>query len=94
MLPVKKLDSSDARYTTSPSRSLGSPIRPREVRAGCVHALTGQDSSGKPTLIKIPAGYHGADPGDHITVDGISPHLGGPSLPESRGLRFVQKKEC
>jgi NAD(P)-dependent dehydrogenase (short-subunit alcohol dehydrogenase family) len=28
MLPVKKLDSSDARYTTSPSRSLGSPMRP------------------------------------------------------------------
>jgi len=41
-----------------------------EVRAGEVHALLGQNGSGKSTIIKILSGYHEADPGADITLGG------------------------
>jgi ribose transport system ATP-binding protein len=40
------------------------------VRRGEIHALLGQNGSGKSTIIKILSGYHEADPGASIMVDG------------------------
>ena len=40
------------------------------VWPGEIHALVGQNGSGKSTLVKILTGYHGADAGARIEVDG------------------------
>src|SRR6478609_11824556 len=61
------------------------------VRPGEVHALVGQNGSGKSTLIKVLAGYHAADPGARIAVDGdqLDPRHAGAG--EAAGLRFVHQ---
>jgi ribose transport system ATP-binding protein len=41
------------------------------VQPGQLHALVGQNGSGKSTLIKILTGYHTADVGGAIRVDGV-----------------------
>ncbi|MFC1401402.1 MULTISPECIES: sugar ABC transporter ATP-binding protein [Streptacidiphilus] len=43
-----------------------------EVAAGEIHGLIGQNGCGKSTLTKILTGYHAADPGGSIRVDGQS----------------------
>lgn len=42
---------------------------------GEVHALVGQNGSGKSTLVKILSGYHDADDGSQILIDGEPVHL-------------------
>jgi len=61
------------------------------VRPGEVHALVGQNGSGKSTLIKVLAGYHTADAGSRVLIDGeaFDPHHPGAS--EAAGLRFVHQ---
>ena len=46
-----------------------------EVAAGEIHGLIGQNGCGKSTLTKILTGYHAADPGGSVLVDGQSLRL-------------------
>ena len=62
-----------------------------DLRPGEVHALVGQNGSGKSTLIKILAGYHTADPGAHIRLDGTEVELHDTSAARAAGLRFVHQ---
>lgn len=41
-----------------------------DIRAGEVHALVGHNGSGKSTLIKVLSGYHHADAGAEVVLDG------------------------
>jgi ribose transport system ATP-binding protein len=62
------------------------------VMPGMVHGLVGQNGSGKSTLVKVLAGYHEADPGARITIDGseVTGSLAGGGS-RSLGLRFVHQ---
>jgi ribose transport system ATP-binding protein len=62
-----------------------------ELRSGEVHALVGQNGSGKSTIVKILAGYHTADPGASATVDGKPFELGHAGSGFAAGLRFVHQ---
>ena len=62
-----------------------------EVMGGEIHALVGQNGSGKSTLIKVLAGYHHADPGCSITVDGDPVNTSSPGAGRNAGLRFVHQ---
>jgi ribose transport system ATP-binding protein len=46
-----------------------------DVRPGEVHALLGENGSGKSTFIKILAGYHAPDPGASLKIRGQEVHL-------------------
>jgi len=62
------------------------------VFPGEIHALVGQNGSGKSTFIKILAGYHAPDPGASLRVRGESVDL--PLLPDAParlGLSFVHQ---
>ncbi len=58
---------------------------------GEVHALIGQNGSGKSTLIKVLAGFHEADPGAIIEVDGEPLELGSAEATLEAGVRFVHQ---
>jgi len=63
-----------------------------DVRAGEVHALLGENGSGKSTFVKCLSGYHQPDPGARIEVAGRA--LPGSYRPEhasSFGLAFVHQ---
>lgn len=62
-----------------------------EVRPGEVHALVGENGSGKSTTVKIMAGVYSADPGAVITVGGRALDLSDPSASDELGLRFVHQ---
>ncbi len=60
------------------------------VNAGSIHALVGMNGSGKSTLVKILTGFHNADPGSRILVDGTElGHLH--SEARSGGIRVVHQ---
>ncbi|MGR6520280.1 sugar ABC transporter ATP-binding protein (plasmid) [Rhodococcus erythropolis] len=61
------------------------------VARGEVHALVGQNGSGKSTLIKILAGFHQADSGARVYVDGQERVLGDPDDIHAAGVRFVHQ---
>jgi ribose transport system ATP-binding protein len=61
------------------------------VQRGEIHALVGQNGSGKSTIIKILAGYHAPDPGAFIGVDGEPLRPGVPGAGHELGLRFVHQ---
>jgi ribose transport system ATP-binding protein len=62
-----------------------------DVRPGEIHALLGQNGSGKSTVIKVLAGYHAPDPGATIVVDGEHLRTGVAGAGHSLGLRFVHQ---
>lgn len=62
-----------------------------EIEAGEVHALLGENGSGKSTVIKILAGYHQPDPGAEVRVGGQSLALGSADEAYARGCRFVHQ---
>lgn len=64
-----------------------------DVHAGEIHALLGQNGSGKSTVIKILSGYYTPDPGATLQLHGeeISFPVP-PGLPRKRGLAFVHQE--
>jgi ribose transport system ATP-binding protein len=63
-----------------------------DLRPGEVHALVGQNGSGKSTMIKILAGFHQPDPGAEIKLDGESVELSNTVVSHDLGLRFVHQE--
>jgi len=61
------------------------------IRPGEVHALLGENGSGKSTFIKILSGYHDPDPGGEVRIDGQSMHVGSPDSAYALGCRFVHQ---
>lgn len=62
-----------------------------ELQPDEIHALVGQNGSGKSTFIKILAGYHDPDPGAEATIDGQTFRLGDSVAAFDAGLRFVHQ---
>jgi ribose transport system ATP-binding protein len=87
--PDVLLDASEVSKTFGEQRALDRvSIR---LRRGEVHAMVGENGSGKSTFIKILAGYHTADPGGRIGIDGQELPAGSPSGSHRLGLRFVHQ---
>ena len=61
------------------------------VHPGQIHALIGQNGSGKSTVVKILAGYHEPDAGARAEVKGVPFELGSASAALNAGLRFVHQ---
>jgi ribose transport system ATP-binding protein len=62
------------------------------VAPGQVHALLGENGSGKSTFIKVLAGLHAPDPGGSVTVGTVPLRFGSPTDSHAKGLRFVHQK--
>ena len=62
-----------------------------DVVEGEVHALVGQNGSGKSTLIKVLAGFHAAESGTSVEVDGEPVKLGDGAASRDAGFRFVHQ---
>jgi ribose transport system ATP-binding protein len=62
-----------------------------DVLEGEVHALVGQNGSGKSTLIKVLAGFHAAESGASVEVDGEPVKLGDGAASHAAGFRFVHQ---
>jgi ribose transport system ATP-binding protein len=61
------------------------------VEHGEVHALVGENGSGKSTFIKILSGYHLPDPHGRVLVDGQALSFGSPAASHAAGFRFVHQ---
>ena len=59
-----------------------------EIARGEIHALVGENGSGKSTVIKLLAGYHQPDAGEAF-VDGQPLKLGSSESAYELGIRFV-----
>jgi ribose transport system ATP-binding protein len=62
-----------------------------DVAAGEVHALVGQNGSGKSTMIKVLAGFHAPDGGTVVRVDGEEVALEDAAASRAAGFRFVHQ---
>lgn len=62
-----------------------------EVAPGEIHALVGENGSGKSTFIKILSGYHTPDPGGRVVVDGEPLDFGSNESSWHLGCRFVHQ---
>ncbi len=61
-----------------------------DIHEGEIHALLGENGSGKSTFIKSLSGYHRADTGE-VTVAGQELDLGNPRSSHDLGCRFVHQ---
>src|SRR5882757_7760298 len=61
------------------------------IERGEVHALLGENGSGKSTFIKLLSGYHHPDPGGEVLIDGQPMHLGSSESAYGLGCRFVHQ---
>ncbi|MGW4797374.1 sugar ABC transporter ATP-binding protein [Nonomuraea sp. NPDC004297] len=61
------------------------------VRAGEVHALTGENGSGKSTLSKVIGGVHKPDAG-HLEIDGVRRSLTGPADALRHGIVMISQE--
>lgn len=61
------------------------------IGRGDVHALLGENGSGKSTFIKILSGYHAPDPGGEVHIGEDPMHLGSPESSAALGCRFVHQ---
>jgi ribose transport system ATP-binding protein len=62
-----------------------------DIKRGEIHALVGQNGSGKSTFVKILAGYHKPDGDPAATVNGRKFQLGNAASAHSAGVRFVHQ---
>ncbi len=62
-----------------------------ELHRGRVHALLGENGSGKSTFIKILAGYHQPEPLSRVVVAGDELALGSAAASAAAGMRFVHQ---
>ena len=62
-----------------------------EIAPGEIHALVGQNGSGKSTVVKVLAGYHEPDDGAVAEVAGVPFELGSSTAALDAGLRFVHQ---
>lgn len=62
-----------------------------EIRAGEIHALLGENGSGKSTFIKILSGYHQPDPGAKVMIDSHPLEFGSAESSFHLGCRFVHQ---
>ncbi|MDT4919467.1 MAG: ribose transport system ATP-binding protein [Pseudonocardiales bacterium] len=62
-----------------------------DVAAGEIHALVGQNGSGKSTIIKLLAGYHQPDSVGEATMEGESFDLGSAHEADRLGMRFIHQ---
>ena len=62
-----------------------------EIAPGEIHALVGQNGSGKSTVVKVLAGYHEPDDGAVAEVAGVPFELGSSTAALGAGLRFVHQ---
>jgi ribose transport system ATP-binding protein len=63
-----------------------------DLLGGEIHALCGQNGSGKSTIIKILAAYHHPDQGARLVIDGEEVGLPlAPGQPEKLGIRIVHQ---
>lgn len=60
------------------------------IGSGEIHALLGENGSGKSTFIKILSGFHQPDAGD-VAVDGVPIALGSAEQAYASGCRFVHQ---
>src|SRR6266702_3429617 len=61
------------------------------VRVGEIHALVGQNGSGKSTVVKLLGGYHVPDQGSEAFVKDQPFQLGSITAARDAGLRFVHQ---
>jgi ribose transport system ATP-binding protein len=61
------------------------------VSAGEIHALVGQNGSGKSTVVKILAAYHRPEAGSEIEIDGTVLETWSASDVERHGVRFLHQ---
>ncbi len=61
------------------------------IQPGEIHALVGENGSGKSTVIKILAGYHRPDPGGEVLVGGERLAWGSAESSTALGCRFVHQ---
>jgi ribose transport system ATP-binding protein len=62
-----------------------------DIEPGAVHALVGENGSGKSTVIKILAGYHRPDAGGEVEIDGSPLPFGSAQAAHDMGCRFVHQ---
>jgi ribose transport system ATP-binding protein len=62
------------------------------MTAGRIHALLGQNGSGKSTLIKVLAGFHRAEAGSVVKIDGEPVTLDSAAASWSAGIRIVHQE--
>ncbi len=62
-----------------------------DLYPGEVHALVGQNGSGKSTMIKILAGFHQPDPGGSIELAGRGVEFSDTTVSHELGLHFVHQ---
>ena len=61
------------------------------IEPGEVHALLGENGSGKSTFIKILSGYHVPDEGGRVAIDGAEVTFGSAESAYTNGCRFVHQ---
>jgi ribose transport system ATP-binding protein len=61
------------------------------VLPGEIHALVGENGSGKSSFIKILSGYHRPEPGGEVSIGGEPLSFGSPESAYRLGARFVQQ---
>jgi ribose transport system ATP-binding protein len=62
-----------------------------DIQVGEVHALLGENGSGKSTVIKILSGYHEPDQGSEVSIAGTQLEFGSPEASYRLGCRFVHQ---